>query len=71
MELNFPYFKAYLSLVLTYNLIAEKNSRNSRKVMTESLQNKKKITKLLKQEAGGEEKHVYFLYSALSFYAKL
>ncbi len=28
--------------------------------MTESLQIKKKITKLSKKEAGGEEKHVYF-----------
>ncbi len=28
--------------------------------MTESLQNKKKITKLPKKEAGGDEKHAYF-----------
>ncbi len=28
--------------------------------MTESLQNKKKITELPKKEAGGDEKHVYF-----------
>ena len=28
--------------------------------MTESLQNKNKITKLPKKEAGGDEKHVYF-----------
>ena len=28
--------------------------------MTESLQNKKKITELFKKEAGGDEKHVYF-----------
>ncbi len=31
------------------------------KVMTESLQNKKKITKLSKKEAGGDEKHGFFL----------
>ena len=28
--------------------------------MTESFQNKKKMTKLSKKEAGGDEKHVYF-----------
>ena len=30
------------------------------KVVTETLQNKNKITKLSKQEAGGDQKHVYF-----------
>ena len=28
--------------------------------MTESLQNTKKMTKLSKKDAGGDEKHVYF-----------